>query len=329
METSLTPENRTALGRRLRDELRVRHYAYRTEQVYADWVKRFLIFHDWRKPSLIDEEGINAYLTYLATEGNVSVSTQTQALSAILFLYRHVLQQDLDYLNGFRRANKPRKIPVVFSAAEVSEVLGHLSGTSALAAQLMYGAGLRVMEALRLRVKDVEFEYRQITVRDGKGGKDRVTVLPDSLVEPMRAQLLRVKQVHTEDLSNGFGDVWLPGALDKKYPNAGKELAWQYFFPSAKLCEDPREAGKVRRHHFNEKTVQRAVKKAVIAAGVNKHASCHTFRHSFATHLLERGSDIRTVQELLGHADVRTTMIYTHVMKKSALGVVSPLDVAS
>jgi integron integrase len=328
METTLTPENRTALGKKLRDELRVRHYAYRTEQAYVDWVKRFLVFHEWRKPSLINEDGINAYLSYLATEGQVSVSTQTQALSAILFLFRHVLQRDLDYVNGFKRANKPRKIPVVFSQVEAAAVINALSGTSQLAAQLMYGAGLRVMEVLRLRVKDVEFDYRQIIVRDGKGAKDRVTVLPDALLEPMQVQLNQVKLLHGRDLEDGFGDVWLPNVLAKKYPNAGCELAWQYFFPSAKLCEDPRESGKIRRHHFNEKTVQRAVKKAVQAAGINKHASCHTFRHSFATHLLERGADIRTVQELLGHADVRTTMIYTHVMKKGARGVVSPLDVA-
>lgn len=328
MQSTLTPDKRTALEQLVRDALRVKHYAFRTEKTYLDWIGRFLAFHDWKRPSLIDEQGINDFLTHLAVDGRVSESTQTQALSAILFLYREVMNADLDYVDGFKRAYKPRKIPVVLSPEEAVAVIGHLDGMTKLSAQLMYGGGLRLMETLRLRVKDIDFGYRQVVVRDGKGGKDRVTVLPDSLMAPLRAQVEMVEALHKQDLAEGYGEVWLPRALDKKYPNAPKELAWQYVFPARKLSVDPRSDVK-RRHHFGEKTVQRYVKKAVKEAGINKPASCHTFRHSFATHLLERGADIRTVQELLGHADVRTTMIYTHVMNKGALGVVSPLDALS
>lgn len=326
MSDSLTPEERKALGRRLREELRVLHYAIRTEKAYVDWVKRFLIFHNWRHPDQIGEAGVNQYLTHLAVNRKVSEGTQTQALSAILFFYKKVLNADLDYVNGFRRAYKPRKIPVVFSPQEARAVIEQLPDGSKLIAQLMYGGGLRLMEALRLRVKDVDFHYRQLIVRDGKGGKDRVTVLPDVLQEALRLQLDKVKVYHAADLAAGYGRVYMPGALDKKYPNAGKELAWQYVFPSTRLSQDPRSNGETRRHHLNEKSFQRAVKRAVGRAGINKNASSHTFRHSFATHLLEGGADIRTVQELLGHADVKTTMIYTHVLERGAKSVRSPLD---
>lgn len=326
MVATLTSEERLALGQKLRAELRVLHYSIRTEKAYVDWVKRFLLFHRWAHPDSLAEAGINQFLSYLAVQRKVSESTQTQALSAILFLYKHVLQRDLDYVNGFKRAYKPRKVPVVFSPQEARDVLALMPASSALAGRLMYGAGLRLMEALRLRVKDVDFNYRQLVIRDGKGGKDRVTVFPDSLREPMQCQLAKVERLHEEDKRNGFGRVYLPNALDRKYPNASRELAWQYLFPSLRLSADPRELGVLRRHHVNEKSVQRAVKRAVTKAGIAKNASSHTFRHSFATHLLESGADIRTVQDLLGHADVRTTMIYTHVLERGARGVRSPLD---
>ncbi len=323
---TLSPSARSALGRMIREKLRVRHYAYRTEQSYLAWVKRYLAFHEWQKPSSMAEPEINAFLTHLATERKVAVNTQTQALSAILFLYREVLEQPLDYVDGFVRASRPRRVPVVLSPGEVSALLAELEGVSALIAQLLYGSGLRLMEAVRLRVKDVDFNYQQLTIRDAKGNKDRVTVLPNTVVPALQAQLQIVKLLHRQDLAAGNSCVWLPEALAAKYKSAPQELSWQFIFPASRLSEDPRSPGRFRRHHFYEKTLQRHVKLAVGKAGIVKPASCHTLRHSFATHLLERGADIRTVQELLGHADVKTTMIYTHVLERGGRGVISPLD---
>ena len=268
---------------------------------------------------------VEAFLTYLALQGNGASSTQNQALSAILFLYRQVLDVELPWLDRVERAKKPRRLPVVMTRDEVRAVLAWLDGRVGLMACLLYGTGLRLMECVRLRVKDVVFAVGQITVREGKGGKDRVTMLPGSLVEPLRHEITWVRIIHDDDLGAGFGEVWLPHALARKYPNAGRELGWQYVFPSLKRSRDPR-SGRIRRHHVDEKPLQRAVKNAVRAAGLSKPASCHTYRHSFATHLLEDGYDIRMVQELLGHKDVSTTMVYTHVLNRGGRGVASPLD---
>ena len=309
----------------VRRRLRVGHYSIRTEQTYIAWIKRYILFYGKRHPKEMGKGEIEAFLTYLAVERSVSAATQNQALNAILFLYRTVLEINVDWMTEVVRAKRNPRIPVVMSEAEVRRVLAHLSGTYAVIASLLYGSGLRLMEAVRLRIKDVDFDYRQIVVRDGKGAKDRVTPLPRMAVEPLRQQIEDIKQRHARDVAAGYGEVYLPNALGVKYPNAARELAWQYVFASEQLSIDPR-SGLTRRHHINEKGLQRAVKQAVAKAGVHKKASCHTFRHSFATHLLERGNDIRTVQELLGHKDVRTTMIYTHVLKRGGLGVASPLD---
>jgi integron integrase len=309
----------------VRQRLRVGHYSLRTEQTYLPWIKRYILFHGKRHPREMGKAEIEAFLTHLAVERHVSAATQNQALNAILFLYRSVLEIDMPWMTDVVRAKHSRRIPVVLSVQEVKRVLAHLSGINELMTSLLYGSGLRLMEAVRLRVKDVDFDYRQIVVRDGKGAKDRVTPLPERTVAPLKAQIEHVKTLHEQDLEAGYGEVYLPNALATKYPNAARELAWQYVFASEQLSRDPR-ADTARRHHINEKGLQRAVKNAVRAAQVHKKASCHTFRHSFATHLLERGNDIRTVQELLGHKDVRTTMIYTHVLKRGGHGVVSPLD---
>jgi integron integrase len=269
---------------------------------------------------------ITAFLTHLAVEKHVAASTQTQALSAILFLYREVLQIGVDEPLDIVRAKKPERLPVVLTKDEVHSIFRQLSGDYLLMARLLYGSGLRLMECLRLRVKDLDFGQRQILVRDGKGMKDRVTMLPDQLREPLQAHLSVVRQLHQSDLEKGYGAVYLPFALDRKYPNAHKEWPWQYVFPSDRLSTDPRSPGVIRRHHADESGLQKAVREAVRASGITKNATCHTFRHSFATHLLEAGYDIRTVQELLGHADVRTTMIYTHVLNKGGRGVRSPLE---
>jgi integron integrase len=269
---------------------------------------------------------IEAFLTYLAVDRRVAASTQNQALNAILFLYRDVLDVNLPWLDDVVRAKRPERIPEVLSTQEVARLLAQIDGTYKLMASLLYGSGLRLMEALRLRVKDVDFDYRQIVVRNGKGAKDRVTPLPSSLEEKLKTQIDKVVAQHREDLKAGYGSVYLPYALAEKYPNAQRELAWQYVFPSNQLSRDP-HSGEKRRHHLNEKGLQQAVKLAVRRAGINKKASCHTLRHSFATHLLERGNDIRTVQELLGHKNVQTTMLYTHVLKRGGRGVISPLDV--
>lgn len=271
-------------------------------------------------------QDVEAFLTHLAVAGKVAASTQNQAKSALLFLYREVLEMQLPWLDKVTQAKVPKRLPVVLTVSEVQAVLSHLSGTHALIASLLYGTGMRLMEVMRLRVKDVEFARREIVVREGKGFKDRVTMLPEAVMVPLKAHLVNVKTVHDEDVMRSFGEVYLPFALDKKYPNAGREWAWQYVFPSKNLSVDPR-SGKTRRHHLDEKGMQRAMKQAVRDAGLTKPATPHTLRHSFATHLLQSGYDIRTVQELLGHSDVATTMIYTHVLNKGGRGVASPLDV--
>ena len=313
------------LLQQVRNQMRTRHYSYRTEQSYLHWIREFILFHNKRHPSSLSSEDIGDFLTHLAVKREVSASTQNQALAALLFLYRRVLLLDLPKLENVARAKKGVRMPVVLTRQEVAAVLSQLKPTTWLMASLLYGSGLRLSECLRLRVKDVDFAYRQITVRDGKGGRDRVTVLPDTLVQPLQGHLVRVKSLHTQDLRNGGGAVLLPTALARKYPNAAQEWGWQFIFPAAKPSRDPLSAG-IYRHHVGEWVLQSAVKDAVRKAGINKPASCHTFRHSFATHLLEAGSDIRTVQELLGHKDVSTTMIYTHVLNRGGRGVRSPLD---
>ena len=305
--------------------LRVKHYSLRTEQIYVDWIKRFVWFHGKRHPRDMGAAEIEAFLTNLAVERSVSASTQNQAKSALLFLYKEVLQIELPWLDNVTQAKVPKKLPVVMTQNEVRAVLARLDGTVWLICSLLYGSGSRIMECLRLRVKDVDFERCEILVREGKGFKDRVTMLPASLVQLLKQQLERVKTLHEEDLLKGYGDVFMPMALEAKYPKAGKSWNWQYIFPSRNLSVDPR-SGVVRRHHSDEKVIQRAVKKAASAAEISKLATPHTFRHSFATHLLQSGYDIRTVHELLGHSDVSTTMIYTHVLNKGGKGVVSPLD---
>jgi integron integrase len=311
----------------VRRVIRLKHYSIRTEESYCDWIKRFIVFSGKRHPREMGEREVSAFLSHLATDLNVAASTQNQALSAILFLYGQVLDQKLGWLEDVDRARRPSKLPVVFTKEEAERILGAMRGTTALMARLLYGTGMRLMECVRLRVKDVDFGYLQITVREGKGNKDRVTMLPVSLVEEVREQVERVRLQHAQDLRDGGGSVWLPGALAVKYPGAAKEFGWQYLFPASRMSRDPRDpqAG-WRRHHLDETILQRAVKLAIRTAGVQKAASCHTFRHSFATHLLEAGYDIRTVQELLGHKDVSTTMIYTHVLNKPGIAVRSPLD---
>jgi integron integrase len=310
---------------RVRATARLRHLSLRTERAYVDWIKRYIFFHNKRHPQYMGEAEIRAFISDLAVKGKVSASTQTVALSAVLFLYRDVLKKELPYVANIERAQKPKRLPTVFTRDEAKRIVSRLSGTHGLVAALLYGSGLRLMECLRLRVKDVDFTYGQIMVRDGKGEKDRVTMLPESLKQTLEVHLKRVKSIHEEDLKAGCGEVYLPYALVKKYPRAAKEWGWQYVFPAASLSLDPR-TGRKRRHHISDNAIQSAMKKAIRSSGLIKHGSCHTLRHSFATHLLEDGYDIRTVQELLGHKDVRTTMIYTHVLNKGGRGVRSPLD---
>lgn len=309
----------------VRGKIRLKHYSIRTEQAYVDWIKRFILHNGKKHPNELGAEEVEAFLTHLAVQGRVAASTQNQAKSALLFLYREVLGDELPWLDNVEQAKTPKRLPVVLTREEVQKVLSQLEGQHRLAAGLLYGAGLRILECLRLRVKDVDFARKEILVRDGKGFKDRVTMLPQSLVPVLQQHLERVKALHEQDLQAGYGAVFLPNALDRKYPNAAREWGWQYVFPSANLSTDPR-SGEVRRHHVQDQAVQRAVKQAVRNAGLVKPATPHTFRHSFATHLLEGGYDIRTVQELLGHSDVSTTMIYTHVLNKGGRGVASPLD---
>jgi integron integrase len=309
----------------VRDRIRVKHYSIRTETQYVQWIRRFILFHGKRHPKEMGAPELEAFLTHLAVEGNVAAATQNQALSALLFLYREVLKINLPWLDGVVRAKTPQRLPVVLTRQEVASVLERMSGVYGLLAQLLYGTGMRLMECVRLRVKDVDFERAEIVVRDGKGAKDRITMLPQTLISPLQAHLQTRRQLFDDDRAKGKASVFMPNALDRKYPNAGTDWAWQYIFPSGSYSIDPRSSEE-RRHHLDEKLLQRAVKKAVQASGIAKLATPHTFRHSFATHLLQSGYDIRTVQELLGHADVATTMIYTHVLNKGGRGVTSPLD---
>lgn len=309
----------------IRRVLRVKHYSFRTETVYLGWIRRFILVNGRRHPRSMGAAEVEAFLSSLAVDGQVSASTQNQALSALLFLYKEVLGTELPWLEGVTRAKRPRRLPTVLSRNEVQALLAQLDGRPWLLASLLYGAGLRLMECLRLRVKDVDFARNEVTVRNGKGGKDRRTVLPKSLVEPLQREVERAKALHAGDLHDGFGAVHLPFALARKYPNAEREFGWQYVFPAPKRSTDPRD-GTQRRHHFDDGTLSRALKSAAGRAGIVKPVSAHTLRHSFATHMIEAGYDIRTVQELLGHKDVATTQIYTHVLNRGAGGVLSPLD---
>jgi integron integrase len=317
-----------AVGRlqdQFRTRIRVKHYSLRTEQAYWFWIKRYILACGMRHPRELGGVEVEHFLSRLATKDGVSPATQGQALAALLFLYKEVLGVELPWMEGVVRAKARHHIPVVLSVAEVQRVLAAMSGRERLMASLLYGAGLRLMECLRLRIKDVDFQRGEITVRDPKGGRERRTMLPGSLRGALEAQRLSALQVHAQDLDAGFGEVALPYALQRKYRGAAKEAGWQYLFPASRRGVDPQD-GRVKRHHIDEKVLQRAVKAAVRACGIDKPASCHTFRHSFATHLIEGGHDIRTVQELLGHKDVTTTQIYTHVLNRGGHGVLSPLD---
>lgn len=310
---------------RVRERIRVKHYSLRTETAYVDWIRRFILYHGKRHPAEMAAPEVEAFLSDLAVTRNVAASTQNQALAAILFLYREVLGVELDWLDGVTRAKKPQRLPTVLSREEVESVLKGMSGTPALVARLLYGTGMRLMEALRLRVQDVGLQRRELVVRGGKGAKDRVTVLPVVLLQPLQAQLEMRRSIHERDQAAGRATVWLPHALAQKYPNASREWGWQYVFAASGLSVDPR-SGAVRRHHLHESVIQRSMRAAAVAAQIVRPVSPHVMRHSFATHLLEAGYDIRTVQELLGHSDVSTTMIYTHVLNRGGRGVVSPLD---
>lgn len=319
------PTRRRMLSQVVHEKLRAGHYSRRTEAAYLGWVRRFIRFHGGRHPRELREPAVVAFLEDLAGPGKVSASTQNQALNALCFLYAQVLEQKLGSLGEFARAQRSERLPAVLSKEEARAVLEALEGSMRLIGELLYGCGLRLLEALRLRVKDVDFARLQITVRGGKGDKDRVTMLPVAVAERLREHLAEVRQRHVAELAAGRGEVWLPEALAVKFPNAPRQWAWQWVFPARQLSKDP-ESGRLRRHHVHENAVQKAVQAAVVKSGLTKRATCHTLRHSFATHLLENGYDIRTVQELLGHKDVSTTQIYTHVMRKPGLGVRSPLD---
>jgi integron integrase len=305
--------------------LRVRHYSLRTETAYVGWIRRFIVANARRHPREMGQREVEAFLSVLAVRGRVAASTQNQALAALLFLYREVLGLDLAWMDNVVRAKKPDRLPTVLSVAEVTALLSAMEGRAWLIASLLYGSGLRLMEGLRLRIKDVDFGRGELTVRDGKGGRDRRTVLPASLAEPLQREVARVRALHAADLREGFGRVWLPHALARKYPNASAEFAWQYLFPAERRSLDPRD-GHERRHHVGDEVLSRALKVAARTIALAKPVSAHTLRHSFATHLIEAGYDIRTVQELLGHKDVATTQIYTHVLNRGAGGVLSPLD---
>ncbi|MCY7346587.1 MAG: integron integrase [Pyrinomonadaceae bacterium] len=317
----------SVLLNQVRDVMRTRHYSLTTEKTYIYWIKKYIFFHHIRHPNEMGASEVGAFLTHLAVDENVAAATQNQAMFALLFLYKEVLGIELDRLGGsFTSAKQLTRVPVVLTREEVTAVLSHLSGVHWLMANLLYGAGLRLKECLRLRVKDLDFGYKQITVRAGKGGKDRFTILPEKVVEPLQKHLVSVKTLHGSDLKGGLGAVLMPFAFDGKHSNAACEWKWQYVFPSHKISRNPR-TGKLGRHHLSESGLQKAVKVGLNKAVVEKHASCHTLRHSFATHLLQNGSDIRTIQDLLGHKELMTTMIYTHVLQQNKLGVRSPLDI--
>jgi len=318
-------EDKPKLLDQVRQVIRIKHYSLRTEESYINWIKRFIFFHNKKHPLEMGEKEIGEFITHLAKNEKVSASTQNQALCAIVFLYKNVFKKELDDTISIYWSKRPKKLPVVFTKSEAIEVLGKLKGTHWLVGMLLYGSGLRLSESLELRVKDIDFGYNQIIVRDSKGEKDRTTMLPQKIVQPLKEHLIKVKKIHEEDLKNGFGTVYLPYAIEQKYPNAKYEWKWQYVFPATKISTDPR-SGVQRRHHLYDTVIQKAVKQAIRDAGITKHASCHTFRHSFATHLLESGYDIRTIQELLGHKNVETTMIYTHVINQGGKGVRSPAD---
>jgi integron integrase len=322
----ITPNPKLKLLDQVREIMRLKHYSIRTEQSYCDWIRRYVQFHNMKTRDELNgaEAKIELFLSDLAVNGNVAASTQNQAFNALLFLYREVLHQELNHINALR-AVRPARLPVVLTPEEVKTVVSAMSGTPQLIAKLLYGSGLRLLEALRLRVKDVDFQMRQITVRDGKGAKDRFTVLADGLVAPLKEHLARVRLTHEEDLREGFGAVYMPGGLDRKLRNAAKDWRWQYVFPAQGFSTDPR-SGAVRRHHVDEGTVSKAIRAAVARVGIAKRVTSHTFRHSFATHSLKNGAAIRTIQELLGHEDVSTTMIYTHVLRIGGAGMKSPLD---
>jgi integron integrase len=309
----------------VRAVIRTKHYAYNTEESYVNWIKQFILFHGKRHPSGLGNEEVSQFLTYLAVERNVAASTQNQALNAIVFLYKHVLETPLGDFSQFDRAKRPKTLPTVLTVDEVRRLISHLSGENRIIAHILYGSGLRLTECLRLRVQDVDFAQSLILVRDGKGGKDRRTMLPNTVRTALAVQIGKVREQHRLDLANGLGEVYLPYALGKKYPNAARDIHWQYVFPSSTLSKDPR-SGRMGRHHLDESVPRKAVKQAAVKAGIMKRVSPHVLRHSFATHLIEAGYDIRTVQELLGHTDVSTTMIYTHVLMSGKMGVTSPLD---
>jgi len=325
LQTACSQARPLRLLDRVREAIRARHYSMRTEEAYVGWIRRYIRFNALRHPREMGEAEITAFLSSLATRSRVSASTQNQALAALLFLYRQVLGSRVEWLEGIVRAKKPVRLPVVLTRDEVKAVIANLRGDKKVMVMVLYGGGLRLMECLQLRVKDLDLERNQITVREGKGGKDRVTVLPRSANGLLSSHLEQVKSLHEADLRAGFGRVALPGALARKYPNADREWGWQWVFPAASRYHD-RVSETERRHHAHERALQKAVRQAVLSAGISKPVGCHTFRHSFATHLLEAGYDIRTVQELLGHADVSTTMIYTHVLNRGGRGVVSPAD---
>ena len=309
----------------VREVLRTKHYSYRTEQTYIEWIRRFILFHQKRHPKDMGADEVQTYITYLANERNIAASTQNQALSAIVFLYKYVLQKEMIFPSDIIRPGRPERLPTVLSHAEAMSVIGHLSGVPQLIAKLLYGSGLRIMECMRLRVKDLDFENHQLIVRAGKGENDRATILPDSLIPTLKAHLETVRTIHQMDLKAGYGEVPLPYALARKHPGASKEFAWQYVFPASARSVDP-VSKRTQRHHLDVSVAQKAIRQAALLAKIDKPVSPHTFRHSFATHLLQSGYDIRTVQELLGHKDVKTTMIYTHVLQRGGLAVKSPLD---
>lgn len=326
MSTEITPPpDAPKLLDQVRTLIRAKHYSIRTETQYVQWIRRYILFHNKRHPREMGAVEVNAFLSDLAVHGNVSSSTQNQALAALLFLYKEILEIDLPWLDNLIRAKRPSRLPTVLSRTEVQQILDRMQGIYGLLARLLYGTGMRLMECIRLRVKDVDFDRNEIIIRDAKGGKDRVTMLPASLITPLREHLAKRRELFQSDTAKGKAEVFLPDALAVKYPKAPYEWGWQYIFPAGGYSIDPR-SGRERRHHLDEKLLQRAMKKAVADADLAKHATPHTLRHSFATHLLESGYDIRTVQELLGHKDVSTTMIYTHVLNRGGKGVVSPLD---